>query len=540
MKTLSPLGLVLLAWLPAAPLIQARAADWSGQDADQVISCDDDKYARAVQLVAAEDGSAVHAFWTEDIVWDAEIHYGRSIDEGETWSSSLTDRVISFPDGQAMLDECAAAMNPVTGSLIIVWSEDAISTREIHFGVSHDQGTTWSCETADQILSDPATAVDAGIPSIACDLDGVFHVVWHQLSGETAEVHYSRSADGGATWSGMTGDQVISFPDGTSALDPQITACEDHLFVVWHETGDSGKKTVHVGISSDDGLTWSSATADREICQPPTLIGDLALAAAPYSHEEGIHVVYKASFDTSSPYHYEIYATSSFDLGVTWTGESVNTPVSHDEGGGRSAHNPDVTVRGALGPCAVWDEEEDTAGSKEQHFSFFEVAGWSGASEDYVISLPDGENGYRPSIVGADVIVVPGRGDRATVAAWVAWTEFAGDKDNYEVHLSRYSTGPGAIPQAPSRTVQRISAVPSPARDRLTLELHVAGSGPLAVEIIDANGRCVRHWRLSASPGPLDIPWDGRDRWGRPLSRGCYFARLRSADGQQSVPLVIF
>jgi hypothetical protein len=381
--------------------------------------------------------------------------------------------------------------------------------------------------------------VNAGVAAITCDRDGVYHVVWHQLVGETAEVHYSRSTDDGLTWSGATGDRVISFPDGNSALDPQITACDDHLFVVWHETGASGSKTVHLGISSDGGLTWSSEIADREISQAPTFIGDLAIAAGPYDDYEGIHVVYKASFDTSSPYHYEIYSTSSFDMGATWSGESGNVPVSHDEGGGRSAHNPDVTVRGALGPCAVWDEEDDTGGSKEQHFSHFDGPGWSGAGEDYIISYPDGKNGYRPSIVGADVVVVPDtRDSRANVAAWIAWTEFAGDRDNYEVHLSRYSTGPGAVVPIPVTPALAIQPVPCPARDHLTLELQTAEGAVL--EIIDLSGRCLRHWRLEQVAGCTAIVWDRTDGRGRRLARGCYYARLTVAGRVESVPLILF
>ena len=103
-------------------------------------------------------------------------------------------------------------------------------------------------------------------------------------------------------------------------------------------------------MSNDDGLTWSSETGDREISLPGTRMTKYAISATEYEGD-GIHVVYAISHNTQSPYYYEIYATTSYDNGATWSGESGETPVSHDEGEGRSASSPDVFV----GPSQVID-----------------------------------------------------------------------------------------------------------------------------------------------------------------------------------------
>src|SRR5690606_18422433 len=129
---------------------------------------------------------------------------------------------------------------------------------------SNDGGATFSSEFADLVLSDVSTTGEAGIPSAAIDADGVMHVVWHQTTQDGAEIHYSRSTDGGATWSGTSADRIISFPDGNPALDPRIMeAGADRLIVIWRENDDSGGRTLHVGISDDGGDTWTSETADR-------------------------------------------------------------------------------------------------------------------------------------------------------------------------------------------------------------------------------------------------------------------------------------
>ena len=519
----------LLVGLVAAP----AAARWTGTEADQMISFDDNEYARAVQILEHPYGGTIHVFWAEDAPSVREIHYGRSEDEGDTWTSTVSDRVISFPDGSDVHDECDVTMG---AALIVVWSEDDTGSREVHYGRSTDNGNTWSSESGDLILSDLSSAVDTNTPSTASDAFGDFHVVWTQQSGTgTAEVHYSRSTDNGITWSGTSGDRVISYPDGNGAISPQITACEDRLFVVWREIGDTGDPSIHLGVSTDGGDTWSSRSADREITLPASIITNLAVSAVFWAGGMGVHVVYTASFDTSSPYHYEVYATTSFNLGETWSGEEQLVMVSHDEGAGRSASNPDVFVRDFIGPFAVWDEEEDTAGTKEQHVSHFDGDAWSGAAADSIISFPDGENGYRPSITGSHWIT----DGRDAPILWVAWTEFAGGTpDNYEVHLSIMREAVGGIEGDQPPPFRDLRCVPNPTRGQMRFVIDDAPhTGAVILEILDAEGRVLQ---VLTRRDATDLEWDGRDARGRRLDPGFYLARIRSTDRPRTARLVIF
>ncbi len=542
------LGILLAALLTSTPLA-TLASDWSGAVADQMISYDDNEYARGVQLVFDEWTWALHAFWAEDAPSIREVHYGRSLDGGSTWTSSAADRVISLPDGNAVYEEPAVVLVSIPSpTLLAVWSEDHVSTREVHYGVSNDEGLTFTSETQDQILSDPSTEVDTGIPSIAVDSGLTFHVVWQQVVNGVAEVHYSRSSDGGQTWSGTAGDRIISFPDGNGAITPKIVVgAQDRLIVAWRETGDGGSPSIHVGISDDGGDTWSSEIADREISQPVNLMTNLAATAIPFwvGPDENIHVVYTASFDDSSPYHYEVYATSSADNGDTWTGESVTTMISHDEDHTRSAHNPDVYASGCAGVIAAWDEEEDAAGTNEQHISIYDGFSWSGASQDEIISFPDGENGYRPSITGIQVVVVPPRGGRDTAYdMWVAWTEFAGGTtDNYEVHLSGAQLCVlDAVPAADAAEQLQIRAVPNPSRSALELRITCSlGSGWAEVEVFDVSGRSLRRMTTMLDvSGSARIPWDQTDSRGDRVVGGRYWIRLKSPAGTETIPVALY
>lgn len=534
------LGVIFLGSILAA---SAAADDWSGITGDQIVSFDDNEYARAVQVLA-KDG--IHAVWGEDAPSVREVHYGYSADDGYAWTSTAGDRVISFPDGHGVNPEDCDISGSWFETLIVAWSEDVTDTREVHYGISTDNGVTWSSESQDLILSDPASAADTGSPSVIVTEDGTMHVVWTQTSGAgSVEVFYSSSTDGGVTWSGATADRMISFPDGNGAIAPQIVGTSSSLVVVWREASAAGGAALHAGISQDGGATWSSETADREISQPANIITNLAASAD--ACLPNVEVVYTASFNTQSPFHYEVYATSSGDDGATFNGEAGLVPVSFDEEGGRSASNPDVFFGQGQDAVAVWDEEEDAALTNEIHVSRSAFPGpWSGTAGDEIISYPDGEDGYRPSVFGNQCFISRARGLQPSRDTFVLWTEFAGGTtDNYEVHLSANALVTGSAGEGPLEAAGlRVS--PNPSGGSIFLDWSApAEAGAVRVEIFDAAGRCVRELNVpeggrTMEQGGSRVSWDRLDSSGHRAASGCYFARLRTASGSsRGIPFVL-
>ena len=502
---------------------------WSGQTQDQQISFDNNEYARGVQIILDEWTGWLHAFWMEDSPTTREVLYGRSTDSGASWTSSGGDRQISLPDGNAAYEEPAATYGE--GILVVVWSEDLFGTREVHYGISTDDGTTFSSETNEDVVSDPNTAVDTFIPSVIVDRNGTIHVVWHQSVGETSEVCYSRSTDMGATWSGTSGDRVVSFPDGNGAADPKIMlGLEGRLVVVWKENSDLGGRVLLVGISDDGGNTWSSETADREISQPVNLMTNIDAASSLFGSRE-LHAVYGGSFDESSPFHYETYVTSSSDNGDSWTGESTTIPVSFDEDHSRSASNADVFVSQCGNTIAAWDESADPFGTNEIHISELSGGTWSGASEDIVVSFPDGENGYRPSITGiSDVVILPLQGRGEVADTWIAWTEFEGGAtDNYEVHLSSTTRCLGSSVPAPEAASPLSLVVrPNPADGPIRIEMSIASARLEGqVTVFDAAGRQIMSRGVNSADGRATLVWDPAAE-GVTVPAGVYFVRARS------------
>ncbi|MCA9727902.1 MAG: T9SS type A sorting domain-containing protein [Candidatus Eisenbacteria bacterium] len=520
-------------------------AQWSGTTADELVSFDDNEYARGVQVVG--EYGRIYLFWAEDAPTVREIHFGRSSGHGQPWSCSTADRVISLPDGNAVYEEPDVATflghGDLTPNLYVVWSEDYLSTQEVHLGISYNGGDTFTSEVADILVSDPASEVDTGIPSIAHTDDAV-HVVWHQVTNGVGEVFYSRSTDDGVTWSGTSGDRMISFPDGNGAITPKITEGPDgQLFVFWRENGDAGMPVIHVGISTDGGDTWSSETADREISQPVRLMTDLDAS--------GSTVVYTASHDTASPFHYEAFVTTTYDGGLTFTGETIEVPVSFDEDHTRSASNPAVLEARcsnggipAIDTIVAWDEADDVTGTNEQHISqrYRDTQEWTGATADEIVSFPDGENGYRPSIALYSDIVSPPSVIPNTYAI-IAWTEFAGDAtDNYEVHVSQEVFCDGAsagVPESAPTMSGRLASWPNPVHDQVRFALESALSGDWTVDVFTTTGRRVRSLSSRAGEtGGLTVDWNLADTEGRRVPNGMYLVRA-TGDAEVATTTVV-
>ena len=138
-----------------------------------------------------------------------ELYFGRSTDQGVTWSSETAEFMISANDGQDVEDvgrKCLGIATDSQGNIYIVWAEDLVSVHEIMLLKSTDEGVTWIHSDSDYNISyDGAPANDAFDPDIAIDHNDNIYVVWHQKpASDTSEIHISISTDAGNTWSGTS------------------------------------------------------------------------------------------------------------------------------------------------------------------------------------------------------------------------------------------------------------------------------------------------------------------------------------------------
>jgi hypothetical protein len=75
---------------------------------------------------------------------------------------------------------------------------------------------------------------------------------------------------------------------------------------------------------------------------------------------------------------------------------------------------------------------------------------------------------------------------------------------------------------------------PNPVSDRASLRWRVPEGAAFTLEVFDVRGRLLTGWSGTSRGDDTSLVWDLRDRDGRALSAGTYFARLR-AEGSIAV-----
>jgi hypothetical protein len=161
------------------------------------------------------DGTLVNAYLflrgDEDNATEARVEVIRSTDKGVTWSapivvSEFRGRGARAPNGTAVRDgsiipQMAVAPN---GSLYVVWQDSRFTGAHdaIAFSRSTDGGLTWSTPT--RVNSNPQ--VTAFTAQVHVRQDGVIGVTFYDFRSETGagtntDYWLARSADGGNTWS---------------------------------------------------------------------------------------------------------------------------------------------------------------------------------------------------------------------------------------------------------------------------------------------------------------------------------------------------
>jgi hypothetical protein len=80
---------------------------------------------------------------------------------------------------------------------------------------------------------------------------------------------------------------------------------------------------------------------------------------------------------------------------------------------------------------------------------------------------------------------------------------------------------------------------PNPTKEGATLWFRLEREGPVKLAIYDAQGRVVRALKSGrVKAGEQSVRWDGRDRSGRNVEAGLYFARLETPGGRSHAKIV--
>lgn len=148
------------------------------------------------------------------------------------------------------------------------------------------------------------------------------------------------------------------------------------------------------------------------------------------------------------------------------------------------------------------------------------------------------------SLVQDSIVQVAAASTQPTRSAWfqAVMTDAQARRDTAWFHVVDFSkplepSTAGAEAVAPPVALR---AAPSPFVDHTTVRWTLSRSGRVHATVLDVGGRRIRD--LLDAPlaaGPHEIRWDGRDEAGARAAPGLYFVRVRAADHEAAVRVVL-
>lgn len=258
--TIGPSGNLYLCW-PTGTLPQSifcsQSAD-GGATFSPPVKVADLNRGPSLTLIAVDDAGNINLVWTDqflipnsDFEFYTDVFFSRSSDGGVTFSppQNLTGN-LNFPP------ELSMALDP-SGNINVLW--ETVPNGNVFLSRSNDGGATFFRTQVTPYLSTGSSPTPEG-PRMALDSCGNINVVWFDNSSGNRAILFSRSTDGGVSFSaprnlsGTTADSRI----------PQIAADPGgNINVVWEETisGSSSNNfipDIFFSRSSDGGASFST------------------------------------------------------------------------------------------------------------------------------------------------------------------------------------------------------------------------------------------------------------------------------------------
>lgn len=248
------------------------------------------------------------------------------------------------------------------------------------------------------------------------------YAVWADGRAGDLDIYFSRSTDGGVTWS--AGRQLNLVDSAGDQHDPAIAARGGSVHVVW-EDGDG----VHHTRSQDCGATWLT---DRLLAAGGSAP---AVAAARVGSDNLVYVLYVAEEDSGDP---DLFSLRSQDDGTNWGAPEDVVP---DEPAGAVQAHPSAGL--PVGHDKVWAAWVDDRDGEDNLY-----AGWRAGPNDWndgrVDEGPEGSVQSQPALFFRGTKVTPyvlWTDDRAGPTE-LFWGEYIGDALTWEEHGAL--TGPGS------------------------------------------------------------------------------------------------
>lgn len=359
-------GLVGVAWMDDhAPggyhIFFAASSDggatWS--EPEKIDSRTTGAYSKFVQLAFTPRGIPI-AVWEDDRGGAISVYLSRrDPDNGGTpWTPEVRVNTAGSPPSSSDF------MNPSLAVLdeqryFVAWTDWREGPfHQVYMRATPDGGATWSAESriSDEIGYQPVAGDPCLIPDPAPQTPGqeVLHCVMNDWRGNVPggrypDVFYSRSSNGGQTWStGVRINDVTSYYQQTSSR--ALVLLHDGSLAAGWFSGDLSLSTYRCCVSTNQGVSWN----------PSVRVDDPSLGGTDtYSALASAGSTVFAAFGCYQG-TWNLYFRPSYDGGRTWT-----EPVTRidDDASGATTQNGVLAARSSTEVYAVWQDSRPGPGS---------------------------------------------------------------------------------------------------------------------------------------------------------------------------------
>ena len=220
--------------------------------------------------VALDQHHRAHVVWFDERNGDSDIFFARESDSGQGLTMNV--RVNDDKNGKAgeeefVPDEFFDQPAGVTdgsfqtlpsividrrGTIYVTWQDYRRNQADIYFSRSTDSGRTFSPNVR---VNDEVGRAGQLYPSLGVDKSGTIYVAWHDFRRGEQDVFFSKSLDGGNTFSK---NLRINDDLGTAGQFNPSLAVDDTgaVHVAWHDLRN-GDADIYYTLSQDGGLTFS-------------------------------------------------------------------------------------------------------------------------------------------------------------------------------------------------------------------------------------------------------------------------------------------
>jgi PKD domain-containing protein/K319-like protein len=354
---------------------------------------------------------------------------------------------LSFSAPTRLSNSSGASVGPqvavdAAGNIYIVWVDNTAGLYDIFFSKSIDGGATFSAPK--NLSNNPGFSFD---PRIAVDSHGAINIVWTDNSPGSSDILFSRSTDGGLTFSNPL--NLSNDPPDSGSAQIAVDA-SGNISVVWESDNITfGLLYTH----STDGVNFSTplnlATNTLGSFGPQLALDSIG----------NIYVAWQDDFNSSA----SISFSSSTDKGATF---SAPKNLSNSTG---FAMDPEVAVDASGNLDVAW--EDNSPGTNDVFFS-------RSTDKGATFSKPADVSGSGSNAKALQMSVATGN----VYLAWEANTPAVFSRDVFFAH----STDGGATFQPPVNVSNNI------------------GNSRFPALAVDAAGNVNVSWQDS-TPGPYQI-----------------------------------